>query len=52
MCIVQVHIIFKPPDHLGVYLHPLAYVEWFTLLRQCDPISGQFIVTHSTRNHR
>ena len=52
MCIVQVHIIFKLPDHLGHYPHPLAYVEWFTSLHCRDPISGQFIVTRSTCSHR
>ena len=45
--IAQVHVIFKLPDHLSLYLHPLAYVEWFTSLRRHDPISGQFIVTRS-----
>jgi len=52
ICIVRVHVIFKLPDHLSLYPHPLAYVEWFTSLRCHDPISGQYIVTHSTRNHR
>ncbi|KIM66670.1 hypothetical protein SCLCIDRAFT_1149740 [Scleroderma citrinum Foug A] len=52
MQITQVHIIFKLPNHLGHYLHPLAYVEWFTSLRHRDPISGQFIVSRSTRNHQ
>jgi len=52
MRIAQVHIIFKLPDHLGVYPHPLAYVEWFTALRHREPISGQYIVTCSMRNHR
>ncbi|KIM67386.1 hypothetical protein SCLCIDRAFT_108460, partial [Scleroderma citrinum Foug A] len=32
--------------------HPLAYVEWFTLLCCHNPISGQFVITCSTRNHR
>ncbi|KIM58472.1 hypothetical protein SCLCIDRAFT_128060, partial [Scleroderma citrinum Foug A] len=52
MQIAQVHVIFKLPDHLGHYLHPLAYVEWFTSLCRHDPISGQFIVSHSTWNHQ
>ena len=52
MCIAQVHVIFKLPDHLRVYPHPLAYVEWFTSLRRCDPISGQFVITRSTHNHQ
>ena len=50
--IAQVHVIFKLPSHLGLYLHPLAYVEWFTSLRRRDPISRQFIITRLTRNHR
>jgi len=50
--IVRVRVIFKLPDHLGLYPHPLAYVEWFTSLRRRNPISGQYIVTRSTRNHR
>lgn len=50
--IVQVCIIFKLPEHLGLYPHPLVYVEWFTSLCHRDPVSGQFIVTCSTRNHQ
>ncbi|KIM62572.1 hypothetical protein SCLCIDRAFT_72925, partial [Scleroderma citrinum Foug A] len=49
ICIAQVRAIFKLPDHLGHYLHPLAYVEWFTSLRCREPISGQFLITCSTR---
>ncbi|KAI6103378.1 hypothetical protein F5141DRAFT_960588, partial [Pisolithus sp. B1] len=30
--------------------HPLAYVEWFTALQWCNPVSGLYIITHSTRN--
>ena len=45
-------VIFKLPGHLGVHPHPLAYVEWFTSLHRRDPISSQFVVTCSTRNHR
>jgi len=50
--IAQVHVIFKLPEHLGLYPHPLAYVEWFTSLRCRDPLSGQFVVTRSMCNHR
>ncbi|KAI6037439.1 hypothetical protein PISMIDRAFT_81249, partial [Pisolithus microcarpus 441] len=46
--IAQVHIIFKLPDHLGTYLHPLAYVKWFTTLHRCDPVTGLYMVTRST----
>ena len=49
--IAQVHVIFKLPEHLGLYPHPLAYVEWFTSPHHHDPISCQFTVTHSTCNH-
>ena len=49
--IIQVHVIFKLPAHLSHYPHPLAYVRWFTSLRHHNPISGQFIITHSTCNH-
>jgi len=39
ICITQVCIIFKLPGHLGHYPHPLAYVEWFMVLHQHEPIS-------------
>ena len=51
MRITQVCVIFKLPEHLGLYPHPLAYVEWFTSLRHRDPVSGQFVITRSTHNH-
>jgi len=51
ICIAQVCVIFKLPEHLGLYPHPLAYVEWFTSLRRRDPVSSQFVVTRSTWNH-
>ena len=50
--ITQVHVIFKLPEHLGLYPHPLAYVEWFTSPHRRDLISHQFTVTCSTHNHR
>ncbi|KAI5996640.1 hypothetical protein EDC04DRAFT_2872365 [Pisolithus marmoratus] len=48
----HVHIIFKPPEHLGTYPHPLAYVEWFTALQRWDPVSSLYIVSRSTWNCR
>lgn len=36
----QVRVIFKLPEHLGSYPHPLAYVEWFTALHRRDPVSS------------
>ncbi|KAI6035796.1 hypothetical protein EDC04DRAFT_2604796 [Pisolithus marmoratus] len=38
--IAQVHIIFKLPDHLGPYPHPLTYVKWFTALHHHDPVTA------------
>ncbi|KAI6096530.1 hypothetical protein EDD16DRAFT_1773567 [Pisolithus croceorrhizus] len=48
--IAQVWVIFNIPHHLGSYPHPLAYVKWFTALQQHNPVSGLFIITHSTQN--
>ena len=50
--IAWVCVIFKLPDHLGLYPHPLAYIEWFTLLRRRNLISGQYIITRSMHNHQ
>ena len=50
--IAQVCVIFKLPDHLGLYLHPLAYIKWFMSLHCRDLISGQFIVTRLMRNRQ
>ncbi|KAI6011028.1 hypothetical protein BKA83DRAFT_4467357 [Pisolithus microcarpus] len=52
MQLAQVRIVFKLPEVFGTFPHPLAYVEWFTTLQRRDPVSGLFIVTRSTRNHR
>ncbi|KAI6100928.1 hypothetical protein EDD16DRAFT_1495872, partial [Pisolithus croceorrhizus] len=46
--VAQVQVIFNLPHHLGSYPHPLAYVEWFTALQQHNPVSGLYIITHST----
>ncbi|KAF8324633.1 hypothetical protein F5887DRAFT_850918, partial [Amanita rubescens] len=32
--------------------HPLVYIEWFTHFRNPDPLTGLYVVTRSTRNHR
>ncbi|KAI6045913.1 hypothetical protein EDC04DRAFT_2558866 [Pisolithus marmoratus] len=47
----QVCVVFKLPEHLGTYPHPLAYIEWFTALQCQDPISSLYVVSHSTQNH-
>ena len=44
-------IIFKLPPQFGSFSHPLAYVEWFTPLREPDPTTGMFHITRLTRNH-
>ncbi|KAI6108113.1 hypothetical protein F5141DRAFT_1189106 [Pisolithus sp. B1] len=40
------------PDQFGTFIHPLAYVEWFTTLQCQDPATSLYVVTCSTRNHR
>ncbi|KAJ7803739.1 hypothetical protein B0H13DRAFT_2492976 [Mycena leptocephala] len=49
---VQVRVIFKLPPQFGSYLHPLAYIEWFTPLNRPDPTSAMFTTHRSTRAHR
>ena len=53
LCVARVRAIFRLPEVYGNRLgkHPLAYVEWFTPLRQLDPDTGMFKVSISTRNH-
>ncbi|KAI6012373.1 hypothetical protein EDC04DRAFT_2579793 [Pisolithus marmoratus] len=51
MWLAQVCIIFKLPEYLGTYPHPLAYIEWFTILQHWDPMSSLYVVSHSTCNH-
>ncbi|KAF8803595.1 hypothetical protein BYT27DRAFT_7303850, partial [Phlegmacium glaucopus] len=51
--VAQVRIIFELPPQFGYYLHPLAYVEWFTSLGNPDPLTGMHTVTRSTcQSHR
>ncbi|TBU37509.1 hypothetical protein BD309DRAFT_905077 [Dichomitus squalens] len=54
LCVARVRAIIRLPDAYGEHLtkHPVAYVEWFTPLRQRDPSTGMFKVNVSTRNHR
>jgi len=49
LCVAQIRVIFELPPQFGSYLHPLAYLEWFTSLGNPDPLTGMHIVTHSTR---
>ncbi|KAI5987995.1 hypothetical protein EDC04DRAFT_2588942, partial [Pisolithus marmoratus] len=46
----QVHVIFKLPDHFGIYPHPLTYIKWFTSLHRHDTLTGLYLVNHSTQN--
>jgi hypothetical protein len=50
--VAQVQVLFKLPAQFGTFPHPLAYVEWFTPLRNPEPIVGMFKISQSTRNHR
>jgi hypothetical protein len=45
----QVRVIFNLPPQFGSYLHPLAYVEWFTPLGTKDKVTGMYSVSRSTR---
>ncbi|KAK0474324.1 hypothetical protein EDD18DRAFT_1313462 [Armillaria luteobubalina] len=60
--VAQVRTIFKLPEELGQFPHPLlmpacpnlntlAYVEWFTPLRHVDEHTQMFWVERSLRNH-
>ncbi|KAK0481057.1 hypothetical protein EDD18DRAFT_1312245 [Armillaria luteobubalina] len=46
----QVHVIFNLPEQLGMFPHPLAYIEWFTLLHKLDDHVGMFKVQCSTHS--
>ncbi|KAJ3567479.1 hypothetical protein NP233_g6346 [Leucocoprinus birnbaumii] len=51
--VAQVRVLFRLSPHLGMYPHPLAYVEWFTGLDNTpDPSSGLKTLRRSTRNSR
>ncbi|KAI6041032.1 hypothetical protein EDC04DRAFT_2867355 [Pisolithus marmoratus] len=52
VCVAQICIIFKLPDHLGDQLHPLVYVEWFTVLHCKDPVSSLYVVNCSMHHHQ
>ena len=49
--IAQIQAIFTLPWQFRQYLDPLAYVKWFTPLRELDPVIGIYQVSHSTRQH-
>ena len=50
--VAQIRVIFKLPAQLGSFPHPLAYIEWFTPLRDPEPTTGMYKISRSTRNHR
>ncbi|KAI5992617.1 hypothetical protein EDC04DRAFT_2872765 [Pisolithus marmoratus] len=50
--VAWIRVIFKLPNHLGDQLHPLVYVEWFTVLHCKDPVSSLYVVNHSMHHHR
>jgi hypothetical protein len=45
----QVHVIFTLPHQFGTYLRALAYIEWFTPLREPDHSSGLHQLSCLTR---
>ncbi|KAJ6583652.1 hypothetical protein B0H10DRAFT_1675427, partial [Mycena sp. CBHHK59/15] len=49
--VAQVKVLFKLPDHYPVKASttPLAYIEWFTPLRNPDPLDGYYHLSRSTR---
>ncbi|KAJ7177335.1 hypothetical protein C8R43DRAFT_1084604 [Mycena crocata] len=49
---VQVRAIFRLPPQFGNFMHPLAYVEWFTPLNRPDLTSGMYTTSRSTRQQR
>ncbi|KAK0476283.1 hypothetical protein EDD18DRAFT_1385437 [Armillaria luteobubalina] len=46
----QVRVIFNLPEQLGMFPHPLAYIEWFTPLHKLDNRVGMFKVQRSTHS--
>jgi hypothetical protein len=49
----QVRVIFTLPRQFGTYSRALAYIEWFTPLREPDRSSGLHQLSRSTRRlHR
>ncbi|KAJ6617710.1 hypothetical protein B0H10DRAFT_1797026 [Mycena sp. CBHHK59/15] len=48
--VAQVKALFKLPDHYPVKASttPLAYIEWFTPLRNPDPLDGYYHLSRST----
>jgi hypothetical protein len=49
--VARVRVIFQLPPHIGTFLHPLAYVHWYTPLTTLDPATAMYQITPSTRNH-
>lgn len=50
--VAQVRAIFTLPPHLGEYHTPLAYIQWFTPMRQIDHTVGMFRISRSTRHRQ
>jgi hypothetical protein len=51
--VAQVRVLFTLPPQLRTFPYPLAYIEWFTPLRDPEPVIGMYKISRSTRNrHR
>ena len=49
LAIARVRLIFRLPEDFGSFKHPLAYVDWFKLLRDPGPITGMHHVSLSSQ---
>ncbi|KAF9496260.1 hypothetical protein BDN71DRAFT_1505955 [Pleurotus eryngii] len=49
--VAQIRVIFLLPPQFSSHPTPLAYVEWFTLLRHFDTTTGMYIIQQSTHAH-
>jgi hypothetical protein len=50
--VCQVRVIFSLPENYSSFPHPMAYVEWFTPLRNPVPELGMYQISRSTHSQR
>ncbi|KAF8159953.1 hypothetical protein B0H34DRAFT_655320, partial [Crassisporium funariophilum] len=50
--VAQVRLIFRLPEHHGLFDEPLLYVHWFKPLGTFDKILGMSQTSFSSQNHR
>jgi hypothetical protein len=49
LAIARVRLIFRLPDDVGSFKHPLAYVDWFKPLRDQELVTGMHNVSLSSQ---